>query len=100
MAAETTLDANQIADQIEAADVEAFAWLLDLEFTHDDEPQEAKDLIVLALRAYPSKAVAAERERCSQMEQVIKDAIEALEQNSTSAPIVEVLRAVIRKEGE
>jgi len=42
----------ELADHIEACDVEAFAWLLNLEFTHDDEPEEAKAMIVRALRAY------------------------------------------------
>jgi hypothetical protein len=56
MATETTLNAQQIADKIEAADVYAFAWLLGLEFTRDDEAAEAKSLIVSALRAYGQSA--------------------------------------------
>jgi hypothetical protein len=41
---------TKLANHIEKVDVEAFAWLLDLVFTHDNEAQEAKDQIVTALR--------------------------------------------------
>ncbi len=41
-----------------------------------------------------AKAVAAERER---WKRVVRDAIEALERDSTSAPVLEILRAAIRK---
>lgn len=55
MATETTLSAPQIADKLEQLDVPAFAWLLSLEFTHDEEAEDAKKLIVRALRAYRGK---------------------------------------------
>lgn len=40
------------AKKIEECDVEAFAWLLGLEFTHDSEAEDAKAMIVKALRLY------------------------------------------------
>ncbi len=55
MATEYALNAAQIADRIEATDVEAFAWLLGLEFAHDAEAVEAKQIIIDALRAYTPK---------------------------------------------
>jgi hypothetical protein len=48
---EIEITPDSLAKQIAAADVEGFAWLLGLEFTHDDEAQQAKDLIVAALEA-------------------------------------------------
>ena len=50
MATELELSAAQIADKIEATDVEAWAWLLGLEFAHDQEAEDAKALVVKALR--------------------------------------------------
>lgn len=55
MAEDRYLNGTQIADAIEKADTEAFAWLLDLEDTHDFEASDAKDLIVSALREYVEK---------------------------------------------
>lgn len=46
------LDADEIATRMEATDVEAWAWLLGLEFTHDSEAEDARALTVKALRAY------------------------------------------------
>jgi hypothetical protein len=43
--------ARQYADIIEATDTEAFAWLLGLEDTHDLEAEDAKAMIVAALRS-------------------------------------------------
>lgn len=39
-----------LAQKLNEVDVEAFSWLLDLQFTHADEAQEAKDVIVNALK--------------------------------------------------
>lgn len=44
--------AMQYAHELAKCDVEAFAWLLGLQFTHDDEAGHAKALIVKALKAY------------------------------------------------
>ena len=44
--------ARSYAKKIAETDVEAFAWLLGLEFTHDGEPEDARTLIVKALKAY------------------------------------------------
>jgi hypothetical protein len=49
------MNAEQLAAHIEAVDVEAFAWLLGLEFCHGDEAQDAKDMIVAALRNFRDK---------------------------------------------
>lgn len=43
--------ATEFADQLDSTDVEAWAWLLGLEFTHDSEAEDAKALVVKALRA-------------------------------------------------
>lgn len=51
------MDAHKIADQIEAADIEAFAWLLDLVFDDPDDAQEAKDFIVSVLREHARKGI-------------------------------------------
>jgi hypothetical protein len=47
---EVTMDPKELADRLEALDVEAFASLLPLEYTHDDAPGQAKKLIIDALR--------------------------------------------------
>lgn len=44
------MDPKELADKLEALDVEAFASLLQLEYSHDDAPEQAKKLIVDALR--------------------------------------------------
>jgi hypothetical protein len=44
------MDSNELADKLEALDVESFATLLGLEYTHDDAPGQAKKLIIDALR--------------------------------------------------
>lgn len=44
--------ARGYAEKIASVDVEAFAWLLGLEFTHDGEAEDAKALIVAALKEY------------------------------------------------
>ena len=44
------MDLKQLADRLEALDVDAFASLLQLEYAHDDEPGQAKKMIVDALR--------------------------------------------------
>jgi hypothetical protein len=41
---------KEIADKLESLDVDVFASLLGLEYTHDDQPDEAKKMIVDALR--------------------------------------------------
>ena len=44
------MDATQLADKLEALDVDAFAPLLQLDYSHDDMPGRAKQLIIDALR--------------------------------------------------
>ena len=44
------MDSKELADKLEALDVESFASLLQLDYTHDDRPREAKQLIIDALR--------------------------------------------------
>jgi hypothetical protein len=41
---------NELADKLEALDVDAFASLLQLDYSHDDVPGQAKRLIIDALR--------------------------------------------------
>jgi hypothetical protein len=47
---EQGMDAKEMADKLEALDVDAFASLLQLDYTHDDGPSRAKKLIIDALR--------------------------------------------------
>lgn len=51
------MNANEIADKIAAADVEAFVWLLGLEFDHDDQAEDAKALIVSVLRDHAASGI-------------------------------------------
>ncbi len=44
------MDPKELADKLEALDVEAFASLLQLEYSHNNAPRQAKKLIVDALR--------------------------------------------------
>ena len=44
------MDPKELADKLEALDVEAFASLLQLEYSHDDSPGQAKKLIIDTLR--------------------------------------------------
>jgi hypothetical protein len=44
------MDPKELADKLEALDVESFASLLRFDYTHDDEPVQAKRLIIDALR--------------------------------------------------
>ena len=44
------MDPKELADKLEALDVESFASLLRFEYTHDDAPGQAKKLIIDALR--------------------------------------------------
>jgi hypothetical protein len=44
------MDSKELADRLEALDVESFASLLQLDYTHDDTPGQAKRLIIDALR--------------------------------------------------
>jgi hypothetical protein len=44
------MNPKQLADKLEALDVDAFASLLQLDYSHDDMPAQAKKLIVDALR--------------------------------------------------
>jgi len=44
------MDPKELADKLEALDVESFASLLGLDYTHDDAPGQAKKLIIDALR--------------------------------------------------
>jgi hypothetical protein len=44
------MDPEQLADRLEALDVEQFASLLRFDYSHDDAPRQAKTLIIDALR--------------------------------------------------
>jgi len=44
------MDPKELADKLEALDVEAFASLLRFDYTHDDAPGPAKKVIIDALR--------------------------------------------------
>jgi hypothetical protein len=44
------MNATELADKLEALDVDAFAALLQLDYSHDDMPSRAKKLIIDALR--------------------------------------------------
>jgi len=44
------MNLKELADKLEALDVDAFASLLQLDYTHDDAPAQAKKLIIDALR--------------------------------------------------
>lgn len=44
--------ARAYAKKIAEVEIEAFAWLLGLELFHDGEPEDARTLIVKALKAY------------------------------------------------
>lgn len=57
MTTDRYLTAGQIADHIEKVDEAAFAWLLDLQDTHDFEAQDAKELIVSVLREHSRRGL-------------------------------------------
>lgn len=44
------MNPKELADKLEALDVDAFASLLQLDYSHDDAPGQAKKLIIDALR--------------------------------------------------
>jgi len=44
------MDPKELADKLEATDVESFASLLRFDYTHDDAPKQAKKVIIDALR--------------------------------------------------
>jgi hypothetical protein len=44
------MDPKELADKLEALDVDSFAALLQFEYTHDDTPGQAKMMIIDALR--------------------------------------------------
>ena len=54
---------TELADKLEALDVDAFAALLDLEQTHDEEPEGVKRMIVDALRYSATHGLVASRPR-------------------------------------
>ena len=41
---------KELGDKLESLDVDVFASLLGLEYTHDDQPDQAKKMITEALR--------------------------------------------------
>jgi hypothetical protein len=44
------MNPKELADKLESLDVDAFASLLQLDYSHDDVPGQAKRLIIDALR--------------------------------------------------
>jgi len=44
------IDPNDLANRLAALDVDAFASLLQLDYSHDDTPGQAKKMIIDALR--------------------------------------------------
>ena len=57
------MDLKELADRLEALDVDAFAVLLDMEESHDEEPERAKRMIIDALRLADAHGRAAPRPR-------------------------------------
>jgi hypothetical protein len=45
-----TMTLTELADKLESLDVEVFASILGLEYSHDDEPEKVKKMIIDALR--------------------------------------------------
>ncbi|HEX3337887.1 MAG TPA: hypothetical protein VHT68_01790 [Pseudolabrys sp.] len=41
---------KELADKLESLDVNVFANILGLEYTHDEQPEQAKKMIIDALR--------------------------------------------------
>lgn len=44
------MNPKELADKLEVLDVDSFASLLQLDYSHDDAPAQAKKLIIDALR--------------------------------------------------
>jgi len=55
------MNMNELADKLEALDEDAFASLMDLEYAHDDEPQQVKKMIIDALRFSDAHGLVASR---------------------------------------
>jgi hypothetical protein len=47
---EQAVTLKELADKLESLDVNAFANILGLEYTHDEQPEQAKKMIINALR--------------------------------------------------
>jgi hypothetical protein len=47
---EPIMTLTELADKLEPLDVEVFATILGLEYTHDDQPEQVKKMIIDALR--------------------------------------------------
>jgi hypothetical protein len=52
---------KELADKLESLDVNVFANILGLEYTHDEEPEQAKKMIIDALRFSEKNGLGAER---------------------------------------
>lgn len=47
---DNTMTLKEMADKLETLDVDVFASLLGFEYSHDDQPEQAKKMIIDALR--------------------------------------------------
>jgi hypothetical protein len=47
---EPIMTLTELADKLDSLDVEVFASILGLEYTHDDQPEQVKKMIIDALR--------------------------------------------------
>jgi hypothetical protein len=52
---------KQLADKLESLDVNVFANILGLEYTHDEQPEQAKKMIIDALRFSEKNGFKAQR---------------------------------------
>ena len=52
---------KELADKLESLDVNVFANILGLEYTHDEEPEQAKKMIIDALRFSEKNGLGTER---------------------------------------
>ena len=52
---------KELADKFEFLDVNVFANILGLEYTHDEQPEQAKKMIIDALRFFEKYGLKAQR---------------------------------------
>jgi hypothetical protein len=52
---------REMADKLETLDVDVFASLLGLEYSHDDQPDQAKKMIIDAIRFADQQGLKAPR---------------------------------------
>ena len=52
---------KELADKLESLDVDVFANILGLEYPHDEQPEQAKKMIINALRFSEKNGLKAQR---------------------------------------